>query len=339
MLTGYIACRERFRIRHIEGLAPTEAFAAPLVYGNMWHICEEHLAAKTDWVTALKSYAMTLAKEYPIQQADVDKWYNCCLTQFPIYVDYWKRHRDVEKRIPIFQEEKFDYKLLLPSGREIRHRGKLDSCDSIGREGIYLQENKSKSDVDKLKLMKQLNFDVQTMTYIIALEHDPRLSAIIKFKKVSGVRYNVIRRPLSGGKGSITQHKGSKNVPPETKAEFYARLRQVFIDNADTFFVRFRSEVSEHDKLVFREQFLDPVFENLLDDYEWWAWAKRNDESHYNYLVRQEQFPHHINRCWRLPFGGYNPVADGRTSDMDNYLITGSTVGLHKVTNFFPELV
>lgn len=342
LLHGYIACRERFRIRTIEGLQPVETFRSAIEYGNMWHICEENLAAKKPWAIPLKEYCVELAKKYPTQAHDIQKFYQACLIQFPVYTEYWKNQADVKDRTPIFQEKKFAYDYKLPSGRIVKIRGKLDSCDYIGKDKktrqVFLQENKSKGEVDELKIQKYLTFDLQTMLYTFALDNDPKLQAMLNGDKVVGVRYNVIRRPHSGGVGSIKQGKGTKAKLPETLAEYHARLKQVFIDNADTFFFRFKTEVTEEDKQKFLRTCLNPLMENLLDDYEWWEFAKKNDEDPFNYWLREEQFPKHMARQYILPYGGYNPVADGRTSDIDEYLHTGNAVGLHRITNFFPEL-
>lgn len=34
----------------------------------------------------------------------------------------------------------------------------------------------------------------------------------------------------------------------------------------------------------------------------------------------------------------YNPLAEGRPTDLDNYLADGSTVGLQQADDLFPEL-
>ena len=86
-------------------------------------------------------------------------------------------------------------------------RGKWDSVDYIGKR-VYLQENKTKGDIDEQAIRHNLHFDLQTMLYMTALTEE------LEPQKIAGVRYNVIRRPLSGGKGSIRPHaeKNSKNM-------------------------------------------------------------------------------------------------------------------------------
>jgi PD-(D/E)XK nuclease superfamily len=336
LIHSYLACKERFRIKVIEGLKPIDTFQVAIEYGNLWHICEENFAARQPWEQPLKLAASLLAKTYPTQVDKITTYYNACRLQFPIYIDYWRKQPDVKQRKPIFQEKIFEYDYELPSQRTVKLRGKLDSCDYIGK-AIYLQENKTKSEVDEEKLIKQLSFDFQTMYYIFVLDNDPSIQPLLKGNKVDGVRYNVIRRPLSGGKGTISRHKATKNKPAETEAAYYERLRQVFLEDPASFFVRFRSEISDNDKERFNHECFIPVLENLCDDYEWWSYCKLNNENPFNYLLRQKRFSHHL-RQYRLPYGGYNPVADGRIGDLDEYLRIGNVVGLQRVETFFPEL-
>src|SRR2546422_151518 len=116
-----------------------------LEYGSMWHICEEALARspkqlghKTKlfvscWDLELKSYAQKLCQRYKLQQHEVEKWYNVCRIQFPVYIDYWSKHPDVTERTPLLQEQAFCIPYKLPSGRVIRLKGKFDSVDLIGK--------------------------------------------------------------------------------------------------------------------------------------------------------------------------------------------------------------
>jgi hypothetical protein len=41
---------------------------------------------------------------------------------------------------------------------------------------------------------------------------------------------------------------------------------------------------------------------------------------------------------WRHPFGVYDALNEGGSSDLDEYLETGSTVGLERASTLFPEL-
>lgn len=337
LLSKFLVCRERFRIQVIEGWKPADRFNRGIEYGNMWHICEEHFAANEDWLQPLTQYAARLCRKYPTDQQEIDKWYNVCKIQFPVYVDFWSKHKDVRSRTPLLQEENFKVPYELPSGRIVLLRGKFDSVDLIGKgrsAGIYLQENKSKGDIDEEKMRRQLEsgFDLQTMMYLIALDAaDPELlfGTNIKRPAIKGVRYNVVRRPLSGGKGSIRQKQGSKNVPAETASEFYNRLKTDYIEaEPEHFFMRWKVEVSQQDIERFKRECFNPLLEQLCCWYETMVGTSITiGDPTLKPLVH-----------YRMPSGIYNPLTQGKETEYDEYLLTGSTVGLERVKNLFPEL-
>lgn len=336
LLGQYVSCKERFRIKVIEGWAERDQFSHRMEYGNMWHLCEEAFAAGKDYVAPLQKYCANLAKRYPLQAEQVTNWYNVCRIQFPVYVDYWKKHPDVKSREPLSQEEKFKIEYKLPSGRSVLLRGKFDSVDLIGSPkpaGIYLTENKAKGEIEEEQLKRQLSFDLQTMFYLVALKEK------LLPPNLRGVRYNVIRRPLAGGKHSIRQHQPTKGNPSgESSQEFYYRLQGLIRDEPEWFFMRWKVEVSPQDIERFRTEFLDPCLENLLDDYEWWKHSYSTDLPVFDYQTRASRFPNHRSYVYRLPYGIWNTVAEGRVGELDEYLATGDTLGLTRCTNLFPEL-
>lgn len=360
MLSKWLTCRERFRVRYVEGWEPTRQFSHRIEYGNMWHVCEEAFAAVESqtsrvypsWELALKQYVTDLCRRFPLSQQEIVHWYNVCKVQFPVYVDYWSKHPDVVNRTPLLQEQVFDVPYKLPSGRVVRLRGKWDSVDLIGQgkdTGVYLQENKTKGDIDELALQRQLTFDLQTMMYIVALraefEQNSTLGSwmpgdIPRGMSIKGVRYNVVRRPLSGGEGTIAQRKGSKNIAPETDEAFYARVRGV-IDGTGVktdgrsytgpshWFMRWKFDVGEADVKRFRDECFDPILEALCNWYH-----LTTGEPLTGFDQDCLQFGHH----WRHPFGCDNAVNEYGATDVDNYLDTGSTVGMHKRETLFEEL-
>ena len=396
LLARYFVCPERFRIHAIEGLRPAETFNHRLEYGNMWHVCEESLAAgqnpsnKADQWEPLKEHVRQLCRKFPLQQSEIVKWHNVCKVQFPLCVEWWSRHPDVKDRRPLLQEQVFDVPYRLSSGRVVRLRGKWDSVDLIGsgkNAGIWLQENKSKGDIDELQLKRQLSsgFDLQTLFYLIALtksftfQKGPgTLAKLPGNYPIVGVRYNVIRRPLSGGRGSISQRdatQGSKcNLksccmspsqffekcrgtgrvgakPAETDSEFASRLSDVIKSATGPewempagehyFFMRWNVGILPADIERFKRECLDPTLENLCNDFEWWEFCNRvckGKHSPFDMDIRINQFPYHVKRHFVLPFGVYNPIAEGGSSDLDEHLRTGSTVGLHVMDDLFPEL-
>lgn len=321
MLSRFLTCPERFRVRYVLGLAPVQKFNHRIEYGQMWHECEEAFAAKQPWDVALKEYVKGLMATYPMDRDEIRKWYNVCLFQFPLYVEYWAKHPDVKNRKPLEQEKIFDVKYELPSGRVVRLRGKRDAADVIDG-GVYLQENKTKADIDELSLKRQLTYDLQTMMYLVTLKNDyPKIP-------IKGVRYNVVRRPLSGGKGTIQRHKGKvlKNgttKPDEPEDAFYERAAQYVKDDPGAYFMRWRVEVSDADVARFRRECLDPMLERLC---HWYSWCKLGDP----FRPKNDGMVHH----YRHPFGVVNSVDEYGYGDVDDFLATGSRVGLTRASLF-----
>lgn len=358
MLSRFLCCRERFRLLVVEGLKPAESFNHRIEYGQLWHICEEALAAgndpnnTTDQWEPLKKYCQQLCRKYPTQQEQIQHWYNVCKVQFPLYVNFWSKHKDVIERTQLLQEQVFNVPYKLPSGRVVRLRGKWDAVDLIGKgknAGIYLAEHKTKGDIDEQQIKRQLSFDLQTMLYLIALQEakvthvteagkalnvnglNPGLGITKLFKldqsaPIKGVRYNVVRRPLSGGKHSIRQNKPSKSNPSgESADEFYSRLGALIAEEPEHYFTRFRVEVTAADVEKFRRECLDPILEQLCD---WWSCINGGQVSPYSSDYQN----------FRLPYGIYNPILEGRSTELDEYLASGSTVGLQNVNQLFSEL-
>lgn len=336
MLVRFLSCRERFRLKYVLGLEPYDKWNHKFGYGNMWHVCEEAHAKNQSYHTALIQHGTKISNQYPMQRVEIVKWMNVCCVQFPEYVKYWSTHPDVLNRRPLMQEQVFDVPYSLPSGRVVRLRGRFDSVDLIDG-GIYIQENKTKGDIERSQIERQLKFDLQTMMYLIALIHFHGEDGLPNYGPVLGVRYNVVRRPLSGGEGMIVQKKGSKNVPAETEEQYYERLRQVIAGTGTNskgepytgpshWFFRVRAEVSPKDIEVFRRTCLDPLLDTLCDWY---------------YLVTGHgpEFGGPAQRInYRTPFGVYSSLEEGGATEYDAYLETGSEIGLRRTEELFTEL-
>lgn len=335
LLSRFLCCPERFRLLVVEGLRPAEAFNHRIEYGQMWHLCEEGYSTdrKSDlWVGMLRDYCRNLCRRYPTQQEQIQHWYNVCCTQFPIYLDYWAKHADEKGRTSLLREQVFDVPYRLGSGRMVRLRGKWDGVDLIGKgkgAGVYLREHKTKGDIKEEMLRRQLYFDLQTMTYVMVMDHWPAKDW--REKPIKGIIYNVVRRPLSGGKGSIRKHQATKTKPEETEEEFYARVGGIISEDPGHFFMRWRVELTPGDVLRFRRECLDPLLERLCD---WWEWIKENPRDPWT-----PEGADSVNRLhFRYPFGIFNALTEGGASEMDEYLASGSQVGLTQASTLFREL-
>jgi hypothetical protein len=344
LLSRFISCRERFRIAVIEGLRPVDVFNHRIAFGDAWHICEEALAwqdpdgvvasKERPWEDPLLYWGQQTCKRYPTAAEQVDHWYNVCRVTFPLYVEYWAKHPDMIARRPLLSEQSFNVPHRLPSGRTVRLRGKWDSVDLVG-EGkgarVILQENKTKGDVREAQLRRQLRFDLQLGIYLVALRYT-QMDSYEPWGRlaIGGVRYNVVRRPLSGGKGSIVRHKPTRSNPEgESKEAFFLRLRDIIAESPQDYFMRWDVGITPSDILKFRRECLDPILEQLCD---WWE-AMQDCDGDYFRPPTPHGYVH-----WRHPFGVYDALNEGGSSDLDEYLETGSTVGLERASTLFPEL-
>jgi hypothetical protein len=347
LLSRFISCRERFRIAVIEGLRPVDAFNHRLAFGDAWHLCEEALAwqdpdgvvasKERPWEDPLLYWGQQTCKRYPTAAEQVDHWYNVIRVTFPLYVEYWAKHPDMIARRPLLSEQSFSVPYRLSSNRTVRLRGKWDSVDLVG-EGkgarVILQENKTKGDVREAQIRRQLRFDLQLGSYLVALTEEwhqgQPWSNINPSVRIGGVRYNVVRRPLSGGKGSIVRHKPTKSNPDgESKEDFFLRLRDIIAASPQDYFMRWDVGITPSDILKFRRECLDPILEQLCD---WWEAMQDCDGDYF-----RPPTPHGPVH-WRHPFGVYDALNEGGASDRDEYLETGSTVGLERASTLFPEL-
>lgn len=358
ILGAFLVCRERFRIKYIEGLSPTPSFEHQLEYGNMWHLCEEAWSrAETKqgrectgpgclWEKPLNQCEQNLCEKYPLQREQIAHWCNVCRVQFPIYVRHYMKDKDQKQRKPLLPEETFKVPYQLPSraGKTVWLRGKWDGVDLFGtkrRPELYLWESKTRGDIDEEATDNQLTFDLQTMFYVVSLWErlriDQSMSAVFRpsqspsksllgrdYGPLRGFFYNVIRRPLSGGVGSIRPYKEkvlkTKTVPAETMEHFYGRLKVIIEKNPEKFFYRWKVRISEADVERFKREFLDPILEQLCNWYDWVGCYPGDVWVH--------------NDHWRHPYGVWNPVDQGRKSDIDEYLLTGSKLGLVQTTLF-----
>ena len=241
------------------------------------------------------------------------------------------------------QEEVFNVPLKLPSGHVVRLRGKFDSVDYVAsptaEAGIWLQENKTKGDIEEEDIARQLTMDLQTMMYLTALyqyaSNHPLRDAARRAGAgdavpLVGVRYNVVRRPLSGGKGSIVRHKPTKKNPRgESLDEYYERVASYIREEPGRYFMRWQAIVNRGEVVRFRQQVLDPLLTQLC------TWYEVVTQSHRS---RTDPFVEGKGVHWRHPYGVRNPLDEGYAGDVDSYLENGSRVGLVRAETLFPEL-
>lgn len=335
MLSRFLQCRERFRCYAIEGLKPRPQFNHRVEYGNMWHICEEVYGYGEDWSSSLAYYAASLCRKYPLQQQEIIKWRDVCCVQFPIYIEHWAKEEKRGEYKTLFTEDVFDVKYTLPSGRTVRLRGKRDKGLMRGNDW-WLGEHKTKGDIDTELIPRQLTFDLQTMMYVVAIQEarytKPLIDLIPKGSRLAGVLYNVVRRPLSGGKGTIVRHKATTKKPEETHESFYRRLKGIIDGTGEDapgpkqFFYRWEVEVSSQDIERFKMESFNAILEQLCHWYEY----QTGKAGLYGPLPFWALH-------FRMPYG-VTALEEYGPSAYDRYLETGDTAGLEYVSTLFEEL-
>jgi hypothetical protein len=320
LLGKFLACPARFKALVIDRLKPRDKFNHRIEYGNMFHLCEEVNSRDGTWREALQEYVSGLLIRYPYDQEDIHKWYRIIHIQYPLYLDYWSQYDTFRDAKCLLQEEMFCVPYKLPSGRTVYLRGKWDGVELS--DGLWNVESKTKSEIDRSKIERRLKYDLQTMVYLVALREYGKVHYVGEANyPIKGVRYNVVKRPLSGGKGTIKQTKN------ETVDQYYDRLAQYIKDEPDTYFARWESEVSENDIREFEQNTLIPCLERLC----WWYEGQVGNAVNRS-TISMWQSLHYV-----APFGVPH-VTDEYGSDYDEYVLTGSTVGLVRCDNLFPEL-
>lgn len=322
LLTKFLTCRERFRQLVVYGRKSAEVgFNHRLEYGNLWHLAEETHATNGDWEEALDKQCALYFSQYPLERADAYKWTQICKMQYKVYLDH--RAKFVPKNHKLLEaEQPFDFVYTLPSGDKVLLRGKRDALFTDQYKALWLQENKTKGDVDQLAIQRDLQFDLQTMLYCtVASMQYPKQA-----KNGINVMYNVVKRPLSGGVGTIRQRKPSKSNPAgETDQEYLNRLREVLEELADEHFLRFDVTITPNDLRKFITILLDPILQSLCD---WWKWVVADPEHPY----RKGNTLH-----WRTPYL-VNSVFEGYYDGLSMYLDKQIQTNTQQVKNLYPEL-
>ena len=392
LLSKFLVCRERFRLRVVEGLVEDMGFNHAIEFGSMWHEAEEGLAASAGknftgknaeemksaiWYGKLAKYKNKLLSQYTgADERQIIKWFEIAKRQFPLYAEHWRKHPDEKSRKPILEEVAFRVPYTLPSGRTVLLRGKWDAVMLLDRPakgsdpalyaawvehwpnakcGIVNQENKTKGNIDEDGLLRTIFGNLQTMLYHFALRQFCSAEAIDivdarehgKYRKlieavqygypITGVLYNVVRRPLSD-RYAPKQKKG------ETEKQFYDRVASKISDDPRHWFMRWRCILSPTDIERFQQQVFNPILEQLCD---WWEWIQVDPHDPWRPRTEKEfkpwgaweadgPVPNHIH--WQAPWGVYDSLASGFRGDYFEYLTRGHTVGLQKIKSLFPEL-
>lgn len=340
LIAKFLICRHRFWIRTVRGLDQDRGFDHKLEYGSMFHAGLEAFAAAKNstkinfeesvkrGVAGIERYARYLQTTYP--NADISFWRTLAVKQFPLYAQYWKKS-DTNRQY-ILQEQVFRVPFELPSGRTVEFRGKIDELflqngttkSSRKNPRSVLQENKIKGEVDDEGISTSLHHDLQTMSYMAALNR----SGLIK-DPCTELLYNVVKRP-NGGRFPLRQKKD------ESKAAFATRIIDTIADKPAMNFYRWNVTIQLAEIKAFEDRTLIPILEQMCD---WWDSIKLNPaDPWFSYgWDNGAASINHFHFC--RPFGVFDALALGTRGDYFDFLVSGgqNTVGLKK-SPLFQEL-
>jgi hypothetical protein len=69
---------------------------------------------------------------------------------------------------------------------------------------------------------------------------------------------------------------------------------------------------------------------------DWWEWVKDNPDPWEKGIISGKAACGGIH--WRTPYGFYNVLAEGGSTELDEYLASGSELGLERTSKLFREL-
>lgn len=321
LLAKFIVCRERFRLRTVEGLTPDGKKDA-IEFGSIFHKALE-LYAKGYTQSKILAHFRTLSRTKNKRSRESFDPLLCRIatTMLPMYTSHWKHEL---AQIKYFETEK-DFEILHNTGlgHLIPLRGKRDE-GFIKNGKLWLQENKTKSQINEELIIQTLSQMLQPMLYLYSFQHD------YPGKEIGGILYNIVRKP------NLQQGKDSEN-------NYIQRIVNDIESRPDHYFKMFSAEISHQDIQNWVAKYLNPLlcqvalwWESIKHNpFDPWTTPKRNlgiakDPEDAKVLV---QNPHHF----LAPFGVYNPMSTG-LGEYFGKVTYGVDSGLRYDPDVFPEL-
>jgi hypothetical protein len=247
MLSDWQSCRMRAKYK-LDLWEPARKSSAALCYGNIVHKILEEVYS-FDKQPSLKNIDNTMelvldqicGEQSDLYDPDPQVVELCSAKAFGVLAAYFKHWRKEDKKL------QFEYTELVfdTEWTGARLRGKVDGLLKQGKE-LWLFETKTKGQVREDVLPVKLDFDFQSLFYILALEN------LLKVK-IKGVLYNVIRNP--------TLRQGKQDLH-----EYQDRLFNDALERNDHYF--FRYKVPFHKKQ--REEFERELM-HKLEEFEVWS--------------------------------------------------------------------
>lgn len=304
LLSRFIACRDRFHKYAVQGMREVGKQQKALNFGTYFHKLIE-LSVKHRTTDANRIIAMaTKSKSTIAKISTLDR-----LIGNMVFQEYCEYYSDI--RYDYFDTEtQFDVKYHLAGVGPVRLVGKIDQIIRWPDRSFYVQENKTKENINEELLTMTIPHNLQTMMYAIC--------AGLHYKKpINGVVYNVIRK---------SKHRQRKT---ETELEFVERVRSEIKLNPKYFFLRWEYPLNQRSFDDFKLKTFDP---NLREFYLWWKSIESNpldpwvdNEGRLN------------SRHYRRPFGVYDSLTNGE-GDFFNVITRNSYANVTLNNPPFSEL-
>lgn len=271
-LAEFLQCRESARLSYVEGWSQKGLIEA-LEFGSVIHKCLEAAARGNpfSYDKVISDHRRTRLPYIPPGSLHIfDKILGMAQIVFPRYYQFWKSKGGMEHQPDtkfLSSEESFTIEFALPDGRTVPIRGRFDAVLDY-KQQIWLMEDKTKSVVDD-RITDYLPHDLQTMLYCHAIHQ--------KYgRPVSGILYNVIRRP------------GLRLGARETIPELLVRIQDAVDKDPAHYFMRWMVSLDPNDVVQWSSRVLTPLLNQVC---LWWdeisqnpfdPWSIPNRIHHYN---------------------------------------------------------
>jgi hypothetical protein len=320
LLQKFVVDRDRFHRHAVEGLREIDRKEA-MEYGTIFHKLIELGAQLGNKYTRDK--LLVLMSKYLKNKFNSPESLLLCkiaIAQYHLYRE-WEMKRERYRYIdqePVFCEPfklpamtfqpNEDIMIRIPSNTIIPLRGRIDEV--IEKNGMWIQENKTKSRINISQVQDTLHCNIQVMFYAVCAE--------LKYgRPCKGVIYNVIRKP------------GEKQHQKENERDYIQRITERIQNDMEYYFYRLKYEFQPGQVDKWKREELIPL---LYQVYIWWRSIEKNPLNPWedeNGVLN----PFHGRRS----FGIYDSMSQGK-GDFYDLIVYGRRSNLTKTSEVFPEL-
>jgi hypothetical protein len=320
LLQKFCVDTDRAHKHIVKGLREIDRKEA-MEYGTIFHKLIEkaaNLGSKYTRPKLVKVMSDWIKTNYPSTESILLA--KIAVAQFHCYRD-WETNKPKYKYIdaePIFDEQ-FELppvnfnpndtiKITIPTGIKFRLRGRIDEV--IDNNGMWIQENKTKSRIDISLVQDTIHENIQVMFYAVCSE--------LKYgKPCKGVIYNIIRKP------------GLRQRNEESDDTYIDRIVEDIKKQPSYYFYRLSYEFHPGQIKTWIREGLLPL---LYKVYIWWKSIEANPLQPW-VDINGGINPFH----GRKPFGIFDPMVQGK-GDFYNLIVYGRSNGLIQTNELFPEL-